>query len=66
VTLDYDQAQMNGPPFAVSEAELRQLFSEEHRLQHLETLDCLEDEPRFREKGLTRLDESAWLLTRRA
>jgi hypothetical protein len=36
VTLDYEQAEMNGPPFSVGEAEVRALFGDTHELELLE------------------------------
>lgn len=66
VTMDYEQAQMPGPPFSVSEAEVRALYSEHYDVKTLYTKDILVEQPRFRERGLTRLDERAYHLTRRA
>ncbi len=62
VTLDYPQEEMRGPPFSVSSDEVRRLFSEHYSIEHLHAEDCLASEPRFRKKGLTRLDEHVWLL----
>lgn len=49
IIIDYDQEKVSPPPFAVSEAELRELFSGS-------TLERLEDRPfegaRFREAGV--------------
>lgn len=65
VTLEYDQDQMQGPPFSVTESEVRRLFEAgfEVEVQHAD--DVLAREPRFRERGLTRLDEKVYLLRRR-
>ncbi len=60
VTLDYDQALMNGPPFAVAEAEVRELYEPHARVTVLESLDILDDEPRFKERGLQRLVETVY------
>jgi len=62
VTLQYPQEEMRGPPFSVPPAEVRSLFGERYGIQHLHAEDCLANEPRFRKKGLTRLDEHVWLL----
>jgi thiopurine S-methyltransferase len=64
ITLDYDQSEMSGPPFAVPSREVRDLFDGACMVEPLQREDCLGREPRFREKGLSRLHESAWLLTR--
>ena len=35
ITLDYDQTQMEGPPFSVSEAEVRKLYGGQYAVEHL-------------------------------
>jgi thiopurine S-methyltransferase len=65
VTLEYRQAEMNGPPFAVARAEVNRLFSDTFDIEHLEHLDALAANPAFREKGLTGLTEHVWRLRRR-
>lgn len=62
ISLDYDQAEMEGPPFAVSPEEVERLFSDGFRLKHLETRTALEDE--FRARGVSAMRESAFALTR--
>lgn len=64
ITLDYPQDEMNGPPFSVSEQELARLFSTQFIIEPIYSEDCLVNEPRFREKGLSRLDERIFLLTK--
>jgi thiopurine S-methyltransferase len=66
LSLDYDQAQMQGPPFAVGEGEIRALFEAQWTVQGLQAQDVLAAEPRFRERGLTRLEEKAYRLERRS
>ncbi len=63
VTFDYDQSQMNGPPFAVSDDEVRSLYRDGFDLEHLETRDVLNDV--FRGRGLQAMTESAFVVTRR-
>jgi thiopurine S-methyltransferase len=65
ITLEYEQNQMTGPPFAVSEAEVQQLYAEHFHLELLHTVDALDDSPNLRKRGLTRLDEKVYRLTRR-
>jgi thiopurine S-methyltransferase len=55
---------MDGPPFSVSGAEVRRLFGQQFIIEPILTDDCLANEPRFQEKGLSRLDERVFLLTR--
>lgn len=63
VTFDYDQTQMDGPPFAVSAEEVERLFSDGFSVELLETRDALT--PQFRNRGLREFTESAFALTRR-
>jgi thiopurine S-methyltransferase len=64
VTLDYPQHEMRGPPFAVTLNEINSLFGEKCLVEKLHSEDCLEREPRFRQKGLTQLTEHVLLLER--
>ena len=66
VTLEYDQQQMDGPPFAVEEAEVRALFEAHWSIQLLDHQDVLAQEEKFRERGLSRLSEKVYLLQRLA
>lgn len=65
VTFSYDQSAMTGPPFSVDAAEVRQLFGSRCDVEGLADDDILDQEPRFRQRGLSRLREQAWLLTMR-
>jgi len=65
VTLDYPQSEMRGPPFAVTLDEVGERFGEACLIELLHSEDCLAREPRFREKGLTRLTENVLLLERK-
>lgn len=65
LTMDYPQQQMQGPPFSVDETEVRQLFEPQHSVTLLATRDTLANEPRLQQRGLKRLSEQAWRLTRR-
>lgn len=62
VTLEYDQGQMEGPPFSVAEDEVRALFEPAFLVRLLERNSVLEQEPRFAEQGLTQLREAVYLL----
>lgn len=65
VTLDYPQTEMSGPPFAVSAAEVEALYRRHAGIRLLAQLDVLEQNPRFRERGLSKLQENIFLLTLR-
>ncbi|HEB57014.1 MAG TPA: thiopurine S-methyltransferase [Gammaproteobacteria bacterium] len=62
VTLDYEQTQMAGPPFAVSEAEVQTLYGDIFQIEKIFAEDILAGNERFLQKGLTRLEESVYLL----
>jgi thiopurine S-methyltransferase len=66
VTVEYDQALVEGPPFAVSETEVRQLFSNsfniELRDRHEDT-DLKYGHPKF--KGVSDLSECIFVMDRR-
>ena len=56
ISLEYDSAKMEGPPYTVPESEMRQIFSG-WSIDKLHEVDCIEDEPRFKERGLTWMKE---------
>ena len=64
ITLTYPQAQMEGPPFSVSDEEVERLYGGSHAIARLAAKNVLEDEPRFRDRGLTSLTETAYKLTK--
>lgn len=63
ITLDYDQAQIDGPPFAVTDAEVQALFAAWHPLE-LAAHDVLEDSPKFQQAGASHLLERVYRLSR--
>lgn len=65
VTLDYNQPDMNGPPFAVSAAEVERLFGNDFKISQVYSFDALAENTKFREKGLTELSEQVYQLVRR-
>ena len=64
ITLTYPEAEMEGPPFSVTEEEVQNLYSNDYRIEKLAAKNVLEDEPRFQQRGLTSLVETAYKLTR--
>lgn len=62
ITFDYPQAEMPGPPFALGAAEVETLFSEKADIKLLGQFDMLAHNPRFQQRGLTRLQEYIYLL----
>jgi thiopurine S-methyltransferase len=57
---DYDQAQMDGPPFAVADDEVQRLFTPDWQLEALACGDVLGDNWKFLKRGLERLDERVY------
>jgi thiopurine S-methyltransferase len=64
VALEYPQDQMSGPPFSVSEEEVRQLYEGEFQVERLLAEDVLDAHPRFRQRGLRALTEKVYALWR--
>lgn len=62
VTLDYPQSEMSGPPFAVSVQEVETLFSDHAEIHLLGQADVLAQNPRFQQRGISRLQESVFRL----
>jgi thiopurine S-methyltransferase len=61
ISLEYDPEQMSGPPFTVSESEVRALFGE-RKIEKLHEHDCTEDEPQFKQRGVTWMNEVVYRL----
>lgn len=65
VTLEYDQSEMQGPPFAAPSAALmRHLAGAGVTARLLERRDVIGEEARFRERGVTAMWELTWALER--
>lgn len=64
ITLTYPENEMNGPPFSVTEQEVHELYQDDFTIEKLAVKNILDDEPRFKERGLTALTETAYKLTR--
>lgn len=62
ISMDYPQAQMPGPPFAVDEAEVRRLYAGLAEVRSLALFDVLAQNERFRQRGLTRMQEQVFQL----
>ncbi len=59
VTIDHDMK--SGPPFSVEADELASLVHHRFALEALDQIDVLAAEPRFHERGATRMTERVWL-----
>ncbi|MHB8912962.1 MAG: thiopurine S-methyltransferase [Lysobacter sp.] len=65
VTLEYPQAEKDGPPFSVDEAEVRALYERDWTVSVLGRADILASQPRFVEEGMTALATAVYRLDRR-
>ncbi|MCA0176680.1 MAG: thiopurine S-methyltransferase [Proteobacteria bacterium] len=66
LTLDYDQTQRAGPPFAMPDAEVLGHLAGAWQIERLAREDVLAQEPKFAQAGVTALHESVFHLTRTA
>ncbi len=62
ITLEYDQARMDGPPFSVAQAEVEQRYVAPWTATFLERRDALAQEPRFQQAGLTAMTTAVYAL----
>ena len=65
IAVDYPQTEMQGPPFSVSSGEVEALYREYAKVRPLAHLDVLAQNPRFQERGLSRMRENIFMLTLR-
>jgi thiopurine S-methyltransferase len=65
VAMDYPQAEMQGPPHAVNQAEVETLFGQTFSVELLDSLDLLAASDRYADRGLSRLWEQVYRLQRR-
>ncbi|HKS11466.1 MAG TPA: thiopurine S-methyltransferase [Pseudomonas sp.] len=63
VTLDYDQAHLDGPPFAVTDEEVQRLFGG-WRVGQVQACDVLADSPKFVQAGVPALYERVYRIQR--
>lgn len=59
-TITYDQSEMSGPPFSVSDEEVQNLYGSLQDVLHLETRDALAGNPTLQERGITALTTSVY------
>ncbi|MGZ8237562.1 MAG: thiopurine S-methyltransferase, partial [Methylobacter sp.] len=65
VAFEYDQSVMNGPPFSVSEDEIRLLYQQNYEITPLFEQDVLNEYPHMRARGLNYLQDKVYLLSSR-
>jgi thiopurine S-methyltransferase len=64
IALEYDQREMQGPPFSVPTDEIMQRYREHFSIKLLESNSVIDERPRWRQVGLSALQESIFSLTR--
>ena len=62
VCIEYDQQAMSGPPFSVTPEQVGELYGEKFQIDVLNSSDVIEDNPRFKQRGLTYMQESVYRL----
>jgi len=65
VSMEYPQAEMDGPPFSVTQNEVYELYQQNFEIKVLEDVDALAENPRFQNKGLTQFHEKVFCLVRK-
>lgn len=65
LTLRYDQSEMKGPPFSVTDSEVRELYAADFDISEVSTKDVLKGNDGLRQRGLTSLHETVYLITRK-
>ena len=65
LAFEYEPREMSGPPFSVTESEVRHRFGPYRNVELLESCHVLDQESRLRTRGLTWLIEHVFLLTAR-
>jgi thiopurine S-methyltransferase len=62
VTLEYPQDEMSGPPYSVTETEVRTLFESHYSINQLHSLDLLKETDRYQQHGVSEMVEKIYLL----
>ena len=66
IAFEYDEAEMDGPPFSVTGDEIATLYGSAFDLELVANREVLEGNEDLRERGLTHLDETLVILRRNA
>ena len=64
VALDYPEHEISGPPFSVPRQEIERLFGETFKVAVLDARDGLAACANLRKRGVTKLEETTYLLRR--
>ncbi len=63
ITVEYEQSITGGPPFSVTEPEVRDYYTADYTVDLLRTIDVSADLPGLIKKGVPSIDEKAFLLS---
>jgi thiopurine S-methyltransferase len=66
IAIDYPAGEMDGPPFAVPFKDVHRLYAPAFDIDVIETRDGLVHSDNLKKRGITRLEETAYRLRRRA
>ena len=66
ISIEYPEGEIKGPPFSVPAGEVKALFSDEFEISILEERDALAASDNLKQRGVTKLSETAYLLRRHA
>jgi len=62
LTIAYDESEMEGPPFSVSDDEVHRLFGGMRDVSHVETRDALAGSRNLQERGVSALTTSVFVI----
>jgi thiopurine S-methyltransferase len=65
VAMDYPQHEMQGPPYCVTEQEVKEIFGADFHIDLLDSLDLIKNSDRYQNRGLSRMSEQIYRLKKR-
>jgi thiopurine S-methyltransferase len=65
IAIDYPKDEIAGPPFAVPSDEIHRLYGSVFDIEVCDVRDALAESDNLKKRGVTRLEETAYLLRRR-
>jgi len=66
IGLDYNEREMSGPPFAIPQPRVHALFEPDFEVDVIDVRDGLAKADHLVKRGVTRLEETTYILKRRA
>lgn len=65
LTLNYPQAQMSGPPYALDQAEVKTLFTKRFDCEQLQCFNDIQNEPKFQRAGVDYVEKATYCLRKK-